>query len=102
MRAGRFDKHVNINIPDVYERKEILDYYLSKVSVSDVESLTIARGITGFTGADIENLVNTAAIRASMLQRRDGISHAGKQQIIHPFFSYLVPIQILNSLKIRY
>jgi len=64
-RPGRFDKQVVVPIPDVKGRKEILDLYLSKVQVStDVDSQRIARATPGFTGADLNQLVNLAAIKA--------------------------------------
>jgi len=66
-RPGRFDKIININLPDVLGRKEILEYYLSKVKHdTDVNSSVLARGTPGFSGADLSNLVNLAAIKASV------------------------------------
>jgi len=48
-------------------RKEILDYYLGRVKTSDdVDVDILARGTTGFTGADLENMVNQAALRAAI------------------------------------
>lgn len=50
---------MQVPVPDFVGRKEILDHYLAKVKVStDVDVDRLARGTTGFTGADIENLVN--------------------------------------------
>lgn len=64
-RPGRFDKQVVVPIPDVKGRKEILDLYLSKVTVAtDVDSQRIARATPGFTGADLNQLINLAAIKA--------------------------------------
>lgn len=55
-RPGRFDKQVVVPIPDVKGRKEILDLYLSKVTVSpDVDSQRIARATPGFTGINNES-----------------------------------------------
>lgn len=59
LRPGRFDVEVQVPVPDYSGRKEILDHYLSKVKFApDVNVDRLARGTTGFTGADIENLVN--------------------------------------------
>ncbi|KAL5009659.1 hypothetical protein ScPMuIL_011964 [Solemya velum] len=67
LRPGRFDVEVRVFSPDLKGRTEILEYYLSKVKRDteiDVEKL--ARGTTGFTGADLENVVNQAALKAAM------------------------------------
>ncbi|KAF4519110.1 hypothetical protein B566_EDAN010532 [Ephemera danica] len=67
LRPGRFDVEVQVPTPDYTGRKEILDYYLTKVKMaSDVNVELLARGTTGFTGADLENMVNQAALRASI------------------------------------
>ncbi|XP_059470518.1 ATP-dependent zinc metalloprotease YME1L [Neocloeon triangulifer] len=67
LRPGRFDVEVQVPTPDYTGRKEILDHYLSKVKVSkEVDVELLARGTTGFTGADLENMVNQAALRAAM------------------------------------
>lgn len=67
LRPGRFDKHVSVPLPDVGGRKEILDMYAAKTAVSDEVDLGIlARGTTGFSGADLYNLMNQAALKASV------------------------------------
>lgn len=67
LRPGRFDVEVQVPVPDLKGRKEILELYLSKVKFArDVDSEVLARGTTGFTGADIENMVNQAALRAAI------------------------------------
>lgn len=69
LRPGRFDVEINVNIPDLNGRKEILGLYLGKVKLdSDVDVEVLARGTTGFTGADLENMVNQAALRAAIDQ----------------------------------
>ncbi|GAB6031996.1 ATP-dependent zinc metalloprotease yme1l [Chamberlinius hualienensis] len=69
LRPGRFDIEVHVPIPDLKGRTEILELYLGKVKLADdVDMDVLARGTTGFTGADIENLVNQAAIRAAVDQ----------------------------------
>ncbi|XP_055382941.1 ATP-dependent zinc metalloprotease YME1L [Condylostylus longicornis] len=66
LRPGRFDVEVVVPTPDYSGRKEILTLYLSKVLHDEVDIDMLARGTTGFTGADIENMVNQAAIRAAI------------------------------------
>lgn len=65
LRPGRFDRQVYIELPDMAGRREILDLYAKKVKVGDNVNLQdIARGTTGFSGADLENLLNEAALHA--------------------------------------
>jgi len=69
LRPGRFDRRVVVSRPDVKGREEILNVHTRKVPLNgDVELGTIARGSPGFSGADLENLVNEAALLAA---RRD-------------------------------
>jgi len=65
LRPGRFDRQVYIELPDLAGRREILDLYIKKIKVSDSVNLQdVARGTTGFSGADLENLLNEAALHA--------------------------------------
>ncbi len=65
LRPGRFDRQVYIELPDMAGRREILDLYAKKVKVGDDVNLQdLARGTTGFSGADLENLLNEAALHA--------------------------------------
>uniref|UniRef100_A0A8C6WM42 ATP-dependent zinc metalloprotease YME1L1 n=1 Tax=Neogobius melanostomus TaxID=47308 RepID=A0A8C6WM42_9GOBI len=64
VRPGRFDMQVTVPKPDVKGRTEILNWYLKKIKV-DPASI-IARGTVGFSGADLENLVNQAALKAAV------------------------------------
>ncbi|CAB9501757.1 metalloprotease FTSH [Seminavis robusta] len=67
LRPGRFDKHVTVPLPDVGGRKEILELYASKTKLDkDVDLNILARGTTGFSGADLFNLMNQAALKASV------------------------------------
>ncbi|XP_042254885.1 ATP-dependent zinc metalloprotease YME1L1-like isoform X2 [Thunnus maccoyii] len=67
VRPGRFDMQVTVPRPDVKGRTEILNWYLSKIKVdSAVEAEIIARGTVGFSGAELENLVNQAALKAAV------------------------------------
>ena len=63
LRPGRFDRHVTIPLPDVKGREEILNIHAKKVQmVEDVDMSIIARGTPGFSGADLKNLINEAAL----------------------------------------
>nr|CAH7744737.1 unnamed protein product [Callosobruchus chinensis] len=66
LRPGRFDVEVTVPTPDFTGRKEILTLYLSKILAKDIDLEQLARGTTGFTGADLENMVNQAALRAAI------------------------------------
>ncbi|XP_045475738.1 ATP-dependent zinc metalloprotease YME1L [Harmonia axyridis] len=66
LRPGRFDVEVTVPTPDFIGRKEILSLYLSKILSKDIDVDLLARGTTGFTGADLENMVNQAALRAAV------------------------------------
>lgn len=66
LRPGRFDVEVQVPIPDLAGRKEIFEYYLGKIKMGDdVDKTVLSRGTTGFTGADIKNVTNQAALRAA-------------------------------------
>jgi len=66
LRPGRFDRQVVVPIPDVKGREKILQVYGRKTAVADnIEWAVIARGTPGFTGADLENMVNEAALLAA-------------------------------------
>ncbi|KAI9375305.1 P-loop containing nucleoside triphosphate hydrolase protein [Aspergillus egyptiacus] len=65
-RPGRFDRKVVVDLPDVRGRMDILRHHMKNVQIAtDVDVTVIARGTPGFSGADLENLVNQAAIYAS-------------------------------------
>ncbi|XP_060762402.1 ATP-dependent zinc metalloprotease YME1L1b [Neoarius graeffei] len=67
IRPGRFDMQVTVPRPDVKGRTEILKWYLKKIKVDPaVEAEIIARGTVGFSGAELENLVNQAALKAAV------------------------------------
>lgn len=66
VRPGRFDRKVGMELPDPRARKEILDHYLkNKTLASDVATGVLARACAGFSGADLETMVNWAAIISS-------------------------------------
>ena len=66
LRPGRFDRRITVNRPDVRGREAILRVHTKRVPLSpDVDMETIARGTPGFAGADLENLVNEAALLAA-------------------------------------
>ena len=67
LRPGRFDTQVTVQPPDMRGRKEILNLYLSKIKHdASVDVDKLSRMTVGFTGADLENMVNTSAIRAAV------------------------------------
>ncbi len=66
LRAGRFDRQVLVDRPDKIGRKQILEVHIKKIQIStDVDSEQVAALTTGFTGADLANLVNEAALLAT-------------------------------------
>lgn len=72
LRPGRFDRQVVVNHPDLKGRTEILKVHAKKVPIAaNVELETIARGTPGFSGADLENLVNEAALWAARQNKQE-------------------------------
>ena len=86
LRPGRFDRQVVVGLPDVRGREQILNVHLRKVpAAKDVEPSLIARGTPGFSGADLANLVNEAALfaaRASKPEVTMGDLERAKDKII--------------------
>ncbi len=71
LRPGRFDRQVVVPLPDIRGREQILKVHMRKVPLDDdVEPTIIARGTPGFSGADLANLVNEAALFAARANRR--------------------------------
>jgi cell division protease FtsH len=71
LRPGRFDRQVVVPLPDVRGREHILKVHMRKVPLADdVEPIKIARGTPGFSGADLANLVNEAALFAARANKR--------------------------------
>ncbi len=71
LRPGRFDRQVYVGLPDIRGREQILLVHMRKVPVSkDVNASVIARGTPGFSGADLANLVNEAALFAARRNKR--------------------------------
>ena len=71
MRPGRFDRQVTVGLPDIRGREHILGVHLRKVPLGDdVKPQLIARGTPGFSGADLANLVNEAALFAARRNKR--------------------------------
>ncbi len=66
LRPGRFDRQVVVSMPDIKGREKILQVHMKKTPISqDVDPLILAKGTPGFSGADLENLVNEAALLAA-------------------------------------
>lgn len=77
LRPGRFDRQVTVGLPDIRGREQILKVHMRKVPLAEnVEAAKIARGTPGFSGADLANLVNEAALFAA----RAGVRTVGMQQ----------------------
>lgn len=78
LRPGRFDRQVVVPVPDVLGRQKILEIYAKKTKMgTDVDMEIVARGTPGFSGADLENLVNEAALAAA----RSGAKKIDKKMI---------------------
>ncbi|WP_228448972.1 ATP-dependent zinc metalloprotease FtsH [Vibrio spartinae] len=72
LRPGRFDRQVVVGLPDIRGREQILKVHMRKVPISnDVNASLIARGTPGFSGADLANLVNEAALFAARGNKRN-------------------------------
>ena len=75
-RPGRFDKMVNVPLPDVQGRKEIIERYSKDTTFApDVDISVLARGTPGFSGAELYNLINQAAVKAS-IEDLPAVTHA--------------------------
>ena len=71
LRPGRFDRQVIVPLPDIRGREQILKVHMKKVPIADdVDPFLIARGTPGFTGADLANLVNEAALVAARTSKK--------------------------------
>ncbi|HEY7865086.1 MAG TPA: ATP-dependent zinc metalloprotease FtsH [Psychromonas sp.] len=71
LRPGRFDRQVVVSLPDVRGREQILNVHMRKVPLADdVKASVLARGTPGFSGADLANLVNEAALFAARSNKR--------------------------------
>lgn len=78
IRPGRFDVEIQVPLPDFEGRKDIIRLYLDKIKYSsNVDIDVLSRGTTGFTGADLENMINQAALRAAI----DGLSSVTMEYI---------------------
>lgn len=71
LRPGRFDRQVTVGLPDVRGREQILKVHMKKVPLApDVDAAVLARGTPGFSGAELANLVNEAALAAARANQR--------------------------------
>ena len=72
LRPGRLDRHIKLELPSQLEREEILSIYLKKITINpDVDTAKLAKMTTGFSGAELANLVNEAAIDATRNNKID-------------------------------
>ena len=75
LRPGRFDRHIHVNLPDIAGREQILAVHSKRVKLAaDVDLTVIARGTPGFSGADLENLINEGALNAAR-HEKDAVHH---------------------------
>ena len=80
LRAGRFDRQIHVDLPDLNERKEVFGVHLRPIKIDNtVDVDLLARQTPGFSGADIANVCNEAALIAA----RHGKKFAGKQDFLH-------------------
>ena len=80
LRPGRFDRQVTVGLPDVRGREQILKVHMKKVPLSpDVDPALLARGTPGFSGAELANLVNEAALAAARANQRTVHMHDFEQ-----------------------
>jgi cell division protease FtsH len=78
LRPGRFDRQITVNLPDVKGREQILGVHARKIKVSEgVELATIARGTPGYSGAELANVINEAALLAA----RRGLKAVGMPEL---------------------
>jgi cell division protease FtsH len=71
LRPGRFDRQVHVGLPDIRGREQILQVHMRKVPIDpDVNAAVLARGTPGFSGADLANIVNEAALFAARRSKR--------------------------------
>ncbi len=71
LRPGRFDRQINVPLPDVKGREEILKVHMGKVPLANnVDASVLARGTPGFSGAELANLINEAALLAARKNKR--------------------------------
>lgn len=89
LRPGRFDRQVHIDLPDMAGRKAILELHAKKIKIgADVNLGELARGTTGFSGADLENLLNESALHAVRAGRRfvakDDVEEARDKLLMGP------------------
>ena len=71
VRPGRFDRQIAVPLPDIRDRTKIIQHYLTTITADPgIEASVLARGTPGFSGADLANVCNLAAIRASVLGKK--------------------------------
>ncbi|PIO58045.1 peptidase family M41 [Teladorsagia circumcincta] len=106
LRPGRFDRHINIDLPTLIERKEMFDLYLKKIKLDhpfSKYSQRLSQMTPGFTGADISNVVNEAAIRAASTGKHivtvNELEYALDRILAGIFVCVLAGIRVIGSEK---
>ncbi|CAF1585883.1 unnamed protein product [Rotaria magnacalcarata] len=103
LRPGRFDSEIHISPPDLRGRTEIFELYLSKVTYDrNIDMEYLAKGTTGFTGADIENMVNQAALYAAQIDapavNMKHLEHARDKVLMGPAKKSKIPDHETNNI----
>ncbi|XP_015110977.1 ATP-dependent zinc metalloprotease YME1L1 isoform X2 [Diachasma alloeum] len=102
LRPGRFDVEVYVHKPDIKGRREILELYLSKILAKSIDIEILARATTGLTGADIETMVNQAALRAAVegaeFVTMDHLHKAMEKVILGPELKGMMPDSEENAI----
>lgn len=87
MRPGRFDKTINIPLPDVKGREKLFDFYIKKITTSEkIDSALLAQRTTRMSGADIANIVNKAIVNAVKNKKTEGATNKDFETVIEQHY----------------
>lgn len=103
LRPGRFDVEVRVFPPDLKGRRDIIAHYLKRITIdSSIDIDRLARGTTGCTGADLENMVNQAALKAAMdsasAVSMDHMEYARDKVLMGPAKKTRIPDEETNTM----